>query len=140
MRKIHRLEISWSTSRGRDTYGYNICRLDDSESRKRYRTCGGGYDMIGTVFGQWLQEAYPEKLRALREGRKIEECNYSVKGYTRIPELYGLTFTPEGYPRLDGACGISSMIRIAEACGFEVEWSGNKKGHTRAYYVQAKGE
>ena len=139
MRKIHRLDISWSTSRGADTYGYNICRLDDSESGKRYRTIGGGYDMIGTVFGQWLQENYSSELRALAENKTRIDCGYSVKGYYKLEEFYGLTYTPEGYPRLDGACGISSMIRIAEACGLEVQWSGDRKGRTRAYYVQKAG-
>lgn len=138
MKTIHRLEISWSVSRGRDTYGYNICRLDDSVNRHRFRCMGGGYDMIGTVFAEWFQTYYPEKLKALLAGRKTEDCNYSVKGYVRIPEFYGLTFTPEGEPRLDGGCGIESMRRIVEACGFDVEWSGDKRGRTRAYYVQEK--
>lgn len=48
--QIHRLDLTWSTSKARDTYGYNITRLDDSISGKRYKTCGGGYDMIGTVW------------------------------------------------------------------------------------------
>lgn len=137
-KSIHRLDITWSTSRGRDTYGYNICRLDDDITGLRFRTCGGGYDMVGTVFGQWLERTYPEKLRALASGVKLVDCGYAVKGWKKHPDLYGLTFAPDGAPRLDGACGIESMRRIAEACGFEVEWSGNKKGHTRAYYVQEK--
>lgn len=139
MRKsIHRLDIAWATSRGRDTYGYNICRLDDDITGRRFRTCGGGYDMVGTVFGEWLESTYPEKLKALTSGVELVDCGYTVKGWKKRPDLYGLTFAPDGSPRLDGACGIESMRRIAEACGFEVEWSGNKKGHTRAYYVQEK--
>jgi hypothetical protein len=50
------LNISWSVSRGQDTYGYNICRLDDTRTGKRYHLNGGGYDMIGTVLGDWLED------------------------------------------------------------------------------------
>lgn len=135
MKTIHRLEISWATSRGQDTYGYNICRLDDSVTRARFRTLGGGYDMIGTVFGKWLQATYPERLKALKNGRTLEECGYCVDGWRKIPDLYGITFDPKGEPQLDGACGIESMRRIAEACGFSVDWSGDRKGRTRAFYV-----
>jgi hypothetical protein len=34
------LAISWAISRGRDTYGYNICRLDDTLIDVRYRCMG----------------------------------------------------------------------------------------------------
>lgn len=132
--KIHHLALSWSISRGRDTYGYNICRLDDRTSRKRYRTCGGGYDMIGTVFANWLEDNYQDRLIALFSDQK-EECGYAVKGYYRMKDYYGLTLSPKGHASLDGACGMSSMKRIAEAIGLDVQWEGNRKGHTTGYFV-----
>jgi hypothetical protein len=30
------------------------------------------------------------------------------------------------------------MVRIAEAIGLEVQWEGNKKGHTIGYFVAPK--
>lgn len=45
MKNIKRLALSWSVSRGRDTYGYNICRLDDTSTGERFKCMGGGYDM-----------------------------------------------------------------------------------------------
>lgn len=137
--KTDYLAISWSTSRGQDTYGYNICRLDVRSSGMRHKCMGGGYDMIGTVVGQWLQAAYPERLQALRDGRALEDCGYSIEGYTKIPEFYGLTFTPDGVPRLDGACGVSSMERIAEAMGVSMSRTYNRKGHTTGYMVTDYG-
>jgi len=60
----HTLIIKWGTSRGRDTYGYNTCSL--SENGHRRAACnGGGYDMLGTVFGHWLASTYRERLNAL---------------------------------------------------------------------------
>lgn len=139
--QIHHLAITWSTSKGRDTYGYNICRLDDRDTGKRYRTCGGGYDMIGTVFGDWLEDYYQAELMTkikelMTNPDAFEDCGYAVKGYLKFPGLYGMTYnTNTGKVALDGACGISSMIAIAEALGLEVQWEGNRKGHTIGYYV-----
>lgn len=108
--------------------------------------------MIGTVFAQWLQKTYPEKIKAIaHRAHGVYIIGLDGK-YDRQPEnknpdsLYGMTaeyvavWAPQNLKRvtLDGACGIESMRRIAEACGFEVEWAGNKKGQTRAYYVQEK--
>ena len=59
------LKISWSISRGRDTEGYNICRLDDLATDRRYKCMGGGYDMTGSNLGQWLQAMYQERLVAI---------------------------------------------------------------------------
>lgn len=61
---INHLRMSWSVSRGRDTYGYNICKLTDGNTGKQYRCMGGGYDMQGTVFGDWLEANYPDRLAA----------------------------------------------------------------------------
>lgn len=137
---IDHLSISWSVSRGRDTYGYNICRLDSHNSGRRYKCMGGGYDMIGTVFGDWLECEYQDELRAHVAGLPLEECGYSVAGYKRVkeeinPKYYGLTVKPDGHVSLDGACGISSMQQIARALGFNIQWEGNRKGHTIGYFV-----
>lgn len=134
--KIHRLELSWSTSRGRDTYGYNIARLDDSESGKRYRTCGGGYDMVGTVLGEWFQDQYQPELLALVHANadKLETYSTTCPDWQKVGGLYGLTYR-QSKVILDGGCGVESMVHIIEACGFDVEKSYNKKGQTITFYV-----
>ena len=64
-RITHTLAIKWGTSRGRDTYGYTTCTL--SEDGKRLAAFnGGGYDMRGTVFGDWLARAYRNLLFNLK--------------------------------------------------------------------------
>lgn len=63
--KMHTLYIKWGTSRGRDTYGYTTCTL--SENGRKITGCnGGGYDMRGTVFGNWLASAYRDRLLKLK--------------------------------------------------------------------------
>jgi hypothetical protein len=132
------LNISWSVSRGQDTYGYNICRLDDVRTGKRYRTCGGGYDMIGSVLGDWLEDRFQEELRALVAD--LPKQKYGGTSYMQIseeinPKYYGLTISPDGTVCLDGACGVSSMQRIGEALGLKFQWLGNRKGHTTGYFI-----
>lgn len=131
--KLEHLSLSWTTSRGQDTYGYNICRLDSRT--KRYKCSGGGYDMVGTVFGMWLNAEHQERLKKLFSDRPVEDCKYQVPGYNKIPGLYGITLSPKGEAHCDGGCGINSMISIAEAIGIEVQTTGNRKGRTDGFIV-----
>ena len=136
--KINHLSISWSISRGRDTYGYNICRLDSRQSGVRYKCMGGGYDMIGAVFGQWLESEYQSELVELVAD--LPKISYGSGSRLQIseeinPRFYGLTIRENGSVSLDGACGQSCMVGIAQALGLEVQWEGNKKGHTIGYFV-----
>ena len=128
---INHLSLSWSVSRGRDTYGYNICRLDSRTSGKRYRCSGGGYDMVGTVFGDWLASEHQERLQQWAHKQALTDCNYVTKGYKRIEGSHGVTIRPDGSVSLDGACGIESMIRVAEAIGLDIEREYQKKGRNR---------
>ena len=67
------LKFKWTVSRGRDTYGYNICSLF-VDGVKVAACNGGGYDMQGTSLGTWLAGAYKDRLLKLKT------------------EFYGLTF------------------------------------------------
>ena len=100
------LKIKWSVSRGRDTYGFHICTLYDGE--RAYRTKGGGYDMVGTVFGEWLLDHCSDKIEKLDQSQFYGLGHYNGKAY------------------LDGACGLNSMIKIARAIGLGV----------REYYIK----
>ena len=139
LNKIHRLDLSWAISKGRDTYGLNIARLDDSISGKRYRTCGTGYDMIGTILADWFEDQYQNDLIKLVQSNsdKLEVYSMTCPGWQKVEGLYGMVYHPgENRVSLDGGCGVESITRIIEACGFEVERASNKKGHTVAFYVQ----
>jgi hypothetical protein len=71
-------EFRWTVSRGRDTYGYNICTLY-IDGRKVANCDGGGYDMQGTDMGNWLA---------------VHAAKCLVK---LTKEFYGLTFHDPNY-------------------------------------------
>lgn len=144
MKTANRLIITWSTSRGHDTYGYNICRLDDSIRGRRFRTCGGGYDMIGTVLGDWLTTTQQDALRAIsaRAGSHYSKAGGYKSHRTaddRNPDpayLYGMTRNDDtGAVTIDGACGVSTVMRIAEAIGLDLHSFHDRRGRTLGYIV-----
>lgn len=141
MKKIKRLALSWSVSRGRDTYGYNICRLDDTSTGERFKCMGGGYDMLGTVFGEWLAANYQPELLALKDRANYTRTKAGeFSPANREDSLYGMAYLEaDDRISLDGACGLECMIRIAEAIGLEVERDyivkGRRRGETVGWYV-----
>jgi len=118
--------FKWTVSKGRDTYGYNICSLwIDGD---KVSSCnGGGYDMKGTAFGKWLGEVERENLKKLT-------AHYG--SFDDGTGFYGLSFyNPQTKKReknwtegcnihLDGACGFSSMERIAVELGYKLQYKG----------------
>jgi hypothetical protein len=145
---IHSLQLTFGTSRGRDTYGYTLVTLRD-ETGKAYRTCGGGYDMKGTVFGDWLQANYQTALRAI--GARAHSWYSKANGYktgqlrhnppnTGVPidfePIYGMSRNDDtGNISLDGACGLSCMEGIAKLIGLNVRHTADRKGRTNGFIV-----
>jgi len=85
----HKLVFKWGVSRGRDTYGYRICSLlvDDT----KVSMCnGGGYDMKGTCFGDWVAHKFKDELLKL-------EIPWGTRNGEKVQEYYGLTFHDPNY-------------------------------------------
>lgn len=128
------LAVRWSVSRGRDTYGYNICTVTDQNTGKRFSCNGGGYDMLGTSFGEWVTEVHQAALRNISEHAY---AYYDQAGDRQHNEggLYGMTRQSDGRVTLDGGCGIDSMTRIAKAAGLELQRTWDRKGNTTGWIV-----
>lgn len=122
------ITITYGTSRGRDTWGYTIVTLHQQTARgacmepcppRRYSCNGGGYDMRGTVLGQFITDYFRKGLKKLSS-----------------EEFYGLYFWARQGPGkpyrkhvryhdgdeivADGGCGWSCMRAIINALGFEI--------------------
>lgn len=121
MTKEHTLHVTFGTSRGRDTYGYTVVTLREF-GKVKARCNGGGYDMRGTVFADWLQAEYQDRLVTIKNRM---EARYSKKGgyknHKAKNSLYGGTWNKDaGNVSLDGGCGFRSIQLIAEAIGLNV--------------------
>ena len=142
---VHVLTLSTGTSRGRETDGYTIVRLLDETTGKRYRCMGGGYDMQGTVFGEWLQDVYQRELREIADqaySRTVAALNtdnsrdpFTLERTVNEHGLYGMSLRADGSVYLDGACGMSSMERIAKALQLRVQWRSTPRGRTVGFTV-----
>ena len=121
------IEIRWTVSCAKSTYGYNICSL--WEAGKKVASCkGGGFDMPGTVLGNWLKLNYASRIEKLY-----------------APKFFGLIFVKKRNNRdcdcvdasneykylkkysngcrisLDGSCGWSNMEKVAGAIGLTIK-------------------
>lgn len=126
----HTLNFKWTVSRGQDTYGYNICSL--YVDGVKVASCnGGGYDMQGTVFAEYLNQNYSEQLERLawnelKEAIDTQESRYYNHAgggfYGLIVSKYKGENTYSCNALCDGGCGMSSMRQIAEAMGLKLEF------------------
>ena len=134
--ELQHLSLTWGISKGRDTYGYNILTLRDEHGHK-YRTMGGGYDMTGTVLGDWLESNYQDRLMKIRSRAhstwmKSRRFKYNKKQNA----LYGMRYskTTNGVV-LDGACGESCMVAIAKAIGLSIKYTTAGRRNTHTGYI-----
>lgn len=127
---IENVQIKRSISRGRDTYGYNI--VTAVCNGKSYRTLGGGYDMIGTVLGDWFEDAHKDDLTTLVTTLELEHYVGTTK---YVPKYYGLFIRYNNSVYIDGACGISCVLEIIRACGYKTQTRSDKKGRTESFLV-----
>jgi hypothetical protein len=130
------LAVRYSTSRGRDTFGYNVVTVTDQETRKRFSCNGGGYDMLGTSLAEWMVATYQGRLRTISD-RAHMTYDTEHNNTCNAEGLYGMYAYADGRVRVDGACGESSVQRIAKAIGLHLVRTWDLKGHTTGYVVSS---
>lgn len=135
---IKQLTVKHSISRAKDSYGYNRVTLTDTSTGKKYSAVGGGYDMAGTVFGEWLQDNCQAELLAIAH-KAYYTYDSKTLSYNDNPcqiKLYGMTaYTHKEYVGLDGACGLECMLTIAKAIGLGVQRQVDNKGRLIGLFV-----
>lgn len=150
-------ETRWTISNARDTMGYNICTLYAGHEDVPVARCGGGgYDMIGTVWGSWLRYAFQEELKRLAPFAHSWDFWDEEHGdwHGNLPLMWTEDFrvlTRAGYKSplyglravfdmdfnvlrmsTDGACGDTSMFRIFNALGWSVKNMGRGSGRDKS--------
>lgn len=135
---IKQLILKHSISRAMDSYGYNRITLTDTLTGKKYACVGGGYDMVGTVFGEWLEANYQTELLEIAH-KAYYICDSKKLSYNDSPcqvKLYGMTaYSHKEYVELDGACGLECMLDIAKHAGLSVQRQTNHKGQLIGFFV-----
>ena len=139
------LEVKWATSRAQDTYGYTVCTLY-VDGVKVARCNGGGYDLEGTVLGDYIAAAFPDRLRKVKtalygltfhdptfdpgkaeaeNGKTVEEAEAAGEslGLARYQAFYAASSKVptkrHTAPDIDGACGTAKDI--ARAVGLTIK-------------------
>jgi len=145
------LEFVWTVSKARDSYGYNIMTLY-VDGKKATQCNGGGYDMKGTVLGNWVASHFKNQLLGLKEefyGLTFHDPNYNpgkevIEGETiEEREKAGKSVGLERYqavfsasnklptekhtiPHINGATGFNQVERILKAIGYYLKWVPTK--------------
>ena len=130
------LAFSRGESRGRDTYGYPIYRLTDTNTGQVFKCMGGGYDTVSEDLGYYLKQLLidePQALEALATGvYKESQAGEGIPYGLNLRERESLQkdgkyvaskvrkAIREGKFYLDGACGESCMKRIAKIMGIKI--------------------
>lgn len=92
---------------GGDCYGAR--RVDLHVGGRIYSDAGGGFDLRGSVIGQWLSDCpeFMEGCRTLDPGRY-----YGLSFYSTKSQRYLKRWQPGCHSWLHGACGEGCMARI----------------------------
>jgi hypothetical protein len=153
-------KFKWTVSRGRDTYGYNICTLY-IDGKRVARCNGGGYDMQGTCLGSWLACHAKDRLLKLKQefygltfqdpdfdpgkavvGEGCDDRTFDERGKGKTVEQAEQDGDSVGLERYQAVYRASSKLpserhtipHIDGACGFScVERIGNAVGYGFAY-------
>ena len=119
--KLETLTFKWTTSRARDSYGYNICTLRNKRGNKLNSNCGGGYDMQGAALGDFINDHFGDELKKLSSADFYGLNHYNPKAKTHKRRFLKRA-TDKTQTYVDGGCGFDSMRRILEKIGFELNW------------------
>ena len=113
------LEERWSVSKGRETYGYNICSL--WYGNIKVATCnGGGYDMQSTSISNFINLYFQDRLNS------ITSENFE----------YGLCKNVDGNNYISYGIGTNAINKIIQHCGMSVRVNEVKvKRHYEKYII-----
>ena len=128
MNNKYNLKFKWTTSRGRDTYGYNICSLFVN-GEKDAACNGGGYDKFDQEFTglKFHNPDWKPSQKTLDQEKKD-----GFVGLARYQDFHSasnkLPTEKHIIPSIDGACGFSSVEKIINQIGYTLELIDYKDG------------
>ena len=132
MKNTIKLAVRWTVSKAQDTYGYNICTVQNTDTAEKFKSLGGGYDLLGSSVGKFIESTFQSELIAIKN-KAFYVFDDKLVRTNKDDALYGFTLNiKDGVESitLDDACGLSSMESILNAIGYTLE---------RVYNLDRKG-
>tara|TARA_B100001057_G_scaffold244937_1_gene245258 strand:- start:269 stop:745 length:477 start_codon:yes stop_codon:yes gene_type:complete len=127
--RLSTLHFKWTISRAKSSEGWNICTLRDKEGKKIASTCGGGYDMKGTVFGEMINKYFPNELKKLVANKGSGDSPggfYGLSHYNKKAKTHKRRWLKRANKNtstyVDGGCGFNAMERIIEKIGYKIQF------------------
>ena len=118
------LKFRYTVSRGTDTYGYTICSC--YFNNQKVTSCsGGGYDLAGTSFGEWIEKTFPEELK-----KKSSKGLYGFSFWNAKTKKSQSRWSKACFISLDGACGFDCMKNILNHLGYTLRYISESKKET----------
>lgn len=115
------LRFRWGVSRGYETAGYIVCScLIDGVKVGMCK--GGGYDMQGTAFSEFLNNAYSQELK------KLYDSGFREHGL--------VCYRDRVY--VNGGYGLNAMFRIFKALGYSTDYKRDKRDGVIYYIYRTK--
>jgi hypothetical protein len=142
IKSVH-LALVWTTSRAQATYGRRVCTLKDRDAGLSFSTLDRGADVCASSFGQWLEHVYADQLLTIAKHAEFIDHPgkpYAHAGGDSAVVLRGMTahYSADGTVRrvsLDGAVGLTHMVRVAWSLGLRVEFDEARSGRLRGLRV-----
>lgn len=110
------INIKWTTSKGRETFGYKVATLRDDCGVVRARVKGGGYDLQDAALAEWATKTYQPRLLALY--RMNQRQNLAQPYALHLAAHNSDSFRDNAKVYIDGGAGMA--IAILDRCGIQV--------------------
>ena len=146
----------WTLSKGKDTYGYNICTIKDTTTGKKGQCNGGGYDMAGTSLASLLValELNEYLLKILDPTTcsyfsdsmtetfiNNEPAGHSYPSNVAYGTYYRIDKKGNHSVTVDGATGLTNVIDIYAKAGVWITPTYDKKKNIRqrvGYFISVE--
>ena len=116
LRNNNLIEFKWGTSKGTNSYGFNICSMYLNGEKLASNT-GVGYDMKGTCLAEFIKKNFKDTLKTLK-GNEY----YGLSFYDPREKTYKDTYSDGCEIYLNGSAGFNAMEKVLNTCGYKLSY------------------
>jgi len=123
------LSFKYGVSRGYETQGYTTCGCWFNGGKVGF-CMGGGYDLAGTSFGQFIETLFHEELKR-KSAKDLYGFSFFNEKTRKRQTQWSKNCSEGGF--LDGGCGFNSMMEVFNRLGYSLKYvleTTNEKVYT----------